>query len=106
MPLGVESDTEVDETWEDFCIKKTKWYNERTRQDKANIKLWLEYVAFQDTRARSEVNKAPVIEKKIAIFEEALKANPHSEELLLGYLFCCEQIWEYAFSFSRQIHAS
>lgn len=90
----------MEDTWDDYCMKQTRMFNERTRIEKSNIKLWLEYVAFQDVRAKGEVNKAPAIEKKISIFEEALKSNPHSEELLLGYLFCCEQIWEYVFHFS------
>ena len=94
LPVS-DSESSSEEGWEDYCLKQTKWFNEKTREEKTNIKLWLDYVAFHDKVTKSDVNRRPVIEKKISIFEEALKANPHSEELLIGYLFCGEQIWEY-----------
>ena len=36
---------------------------------------------------------APILEKKIIIFEKALELNPNSVPLLLGYLDACRRHW-------------
>lgn len=41
-----------------------------------------------------KMGESSVLEKKIAIYEKALAYHPNSEELLLGYLECCQKVME------------
>lgn len=51
---------------------------------------------LEDEITEHTVDRGPLYERKVAIYQKALEANPNSDELLCGYLFCCEQVWEYA----------
>ncbi|KAK7103736.1 hypothetical protein V1264_018579 [Littorina saxatilis] len=87
----------LDETFE-----RTAYYNRRLHEDPSNVKLWLEFVAFQDQvfqdarfSAKSVLNRRlrdsfqpprACIEKKVAILDKALKANPSCLELQIEKL--------------------
>jgi NRDE-2, necessary for RNA interference len=76
-------------------------------QEPNNAKLWLDFIAFQDTASaglnsaagrgstgKSKATKASLAEVKLSIFEKALQKNPGCEELLLPYMQCASEIWE------------
>ena len=81
----------------DEVFEKTAYYNRHLCDDPSNVKLWLEFVSFQDLlfqdfriSVKSMANRrlgdsfhAPraCIEKKLAILNKALEANPSSLEL-------------------------
>ena len=72
-------------------------YNKTLREQPDNIKLWLEFIQFQDTYAdkfAANVKKKALIERKIAIYERALEVNPTSMELILGHMQLCAEIWD------------
>lgn len=63
-----------------------------------NIKTWLELINFQDeysklTHSGGSSIKS-ILEMKIDIYKKAIEKNPGSEELVLGYLQCCEQLYD------------
>ena len=101
VPLqgSVPDEKEKDELVSDELFEKTAYYNRRLQHDSSNVKLWVEFVHFQDQvfqdarfSAKSTDSKriqdsfqSPrgCIEKKLAILEKALEANPSSLELKL-----------------------
>ncbi|KAK7488650.1 hypothetical protein BaRGS_00020103 [Batillaria attramentaria] len=78
-------------------FEKVAFYNKSLHDNPSNVKLWLEFVSFQDVvfqdakfSSQSYANQRlrdsfqpprACIEKKIAILEKALEANPSSLEL-------------------------
>ncbi|RUS78263.1 hypothetical protein EGW08_013979 [Elysia chlorotica] len=95
----------------DEIFEKIRIFNQRTRNEPQNVRLWLEFVAFQDVVAQREKTKAAglsqtlslgemyrptksVIEKKLAILEKAVESNPSSLELKLAQLALYQDIWE------------
>jgi hypothetical protein len=44
---------------------------------------------------KSKATKASLNEVKLSIYEKALEKNPGSEVLLLSYMRCAVEIWEY-----------
>jgi len=90
-----DDEEKIAQSIEDYLTKKAEEYNKKTRDDKNNVKLWIEFINFQDEYMKLGGEAlGPILEKKISIYQNAIKANPASEELLLGYLACCEQLWE------------
>jgi hypothetical protein len=87
------------ETLEAYLGRRTREFNERTRNERNNTKLWIEFANFQDEYIRLGKSRAlgPILEKKIEIYRRAIDMNPQSDELLLGMLACCEQLYEYVF---------
>ncbi|KAL8607399.1 hypothetical protein ACOMHN_024424 [Nucella lapillus] len=83
----------------DEMLERTAFYNRRLQEDPGNVKLWMEFVSFQDQvfqddrfstesvakRRMRETFQPPrsCIEKKLAITDKALKANPSSLDLKL-----------------------
>ena len=102
----VEKDFVLDEMFE-----KVREFNQRTRDEPENVSLWLEFVAFQDILAQREKAGSgglsqtatlreiyrptkSVIEKKLAILENASKSNPSSLEVKLAQLELYQDLWE------------
>lgn len=89
-------------------MHKTKSHNENIRANPENIALWIEFAQFQDefiarTRKKSEISQ--MIDKKIAILEDALRYHPHESTLVIMLLNTYEKVeespsvksrWEYA----------
>ncbi|XP_013400214.1 protein NRDE2 homolog [Lingula anatina] len=105
-PVTVQEDTLV-ETHEQYIQRRTAEYNKHTRENPGDIKMWLEFVNFQDETVSkdqelfkpSEHEKRKrrelfVLEKKISIIEKALKTNPASLELKMKQLELSGLIWE------------
>lgn len=88
-----QEDQRDEETFEEFLSKRTKFFNEQTRGDRSNIKIWQDYVAFQDQFAHVGSTRAMILEQKIEIFKTAIEANPHADELVLGMLNACQQLY-------------
>ncbi|XP_076464167.1 nuclear exosome regulator NRDE2-like [Babylonia areolata] len=90
----IGEETVVDETME-----RIAFYNRQLQDNPGNVKLWTEFVSFQDQvfrdarfsaesvakRRMKDVFQPPraCIEKKLAILEKALAANPSSLDLKL-----------------------
>ena len=99
--LAVKYETE-EESFRDEMFEKTAYYNRRLHDDPTNVKLWLEFVNFQDLifqdsrfsvksmasrRMRDSFHPPRAcIEKKLAILNKALVANPSSLELKIHKL--------------------
>ena len=86
------------DSFADEMFEKTAYYNCRLREEPTNVNLWMEFVSFQDAvfrdarfstlssvamRRLKEVYQPPraCIDKKLAIIDKALIANPSSLEL-------------------------
>ena len=97
--------------------EKTGRYNKLLLEDPHNVRLWMEFIAFQeeamlwgnipggsltqgegpqDTNRKSEKRRQQMalMERKIAIYEKALEKNPINVELLTGHMVLCQEVWE------------
>lgn len=73
---------------EELQKSKTKEYNEKLAENPNNIKLWLEYIEFQEIlgyfqryQATKDIHRALTL-KKLSIIEKAIEKNLESTELL------------------------
>ncbi|KAL7748499.1 hypothetical protein RI367_006194 [Sorochytrium milnesiophthora] len=97
-----ESDDEDDDTGKvklSDDLQRVRDYNTRLQLDPRNVRLWLEFVAFQDvqddpSQAAGDRLRRGNVEKKLSIFERALRDNSDSEELWCAYINCAAAIWE------------
>jgi hypothetical protein len=88
------------ETKEELVYKKNSEYYEKLRGEEANnIELWLKFInhqdAFYEIQKRKNINL--IIEKKLSIYEKAIKLNPYSIDLILNYLKDAEEIKDYSY---------
>lgn len=93
----VDVDDEKEENIENYIMEKTKEFNQETQKNPKNIQKWKEFIDFQDEIQKlneSFISEKSVLEKKMSIYLSALQINEDSEELLLGYLSCCEKLWD------------
>uniref|UniRef100_A0A804KRA5 Protein NRDE2 homolog n=1 Tax=Musa acuminata subsp. malaccensis TaxID=214687 RepID=A0A804KRA5_MUSAM len=80
---------ELEESWDDEVIQRTRDFNKMSRDCPHDEKVWLDFAEFQDKIASTQPQKAArmqMLEKKISILEKAVELNPNSEELLLCLL--------------------
>ncbi|KAK9118131.1 hypothetical protein Scep_016224 [Stephania cephalantha] len=87
--MDVANNAEVEESWEDEMLRKTRDFNRMTRECPHDEKVWIEFAEFQDKVARNQPQKSArmqTLEKKISILEKAVEVNPDNEELLLGLM--------------------
>ncbi|XP_076276586.1 nuclear exosome regulator NRDE2 isoform X2 [Lasioglossum baleicum] len=94
--------------FEELQRTKTKEYNQRLTDDPNNVKLWLEYIQFQDTleyfekyQTKKDVHRAATM-KKLSIVEKAMEKNVGSDQLLRIKLSLMEELLP-ADEFSRQL---
>ena len=99
LQVTVQEEEEMD--YEKRIFQQNKEFNERTRNEPTNEELWHLFIAFQDEfhsaineKAGNKVSAVAVLEKKRSIYLEALEYNPDSISLLLGYINCCQQLWD------------
>ncbi|XP_042399525.1 nuclear exosome regulator NRDE2-like isoform X1 [Zingiber officinale] len=86
---GPSVNNELEESWEDEMIRKTREFNRISRDRPNDEKVWLSFAEFQDKVASTLTKKAArlqMLEKKVSILEKAVEFNPNSEELLLCLL--------------------
>lgn len=77
------------ESWDDEVLRKTREFNQLTREHPHDEKNWLAFADFQDKVASMQPHKGArmqILEKKISILEKATELNPDSEELLLALM--------------------
>ncbi|XP_014601162.1 PREDICTED: protein NRDE2 homolog [Polistes canadensis] len=73
---------------EEEQTSKTREYNEKLMEDPKNVKLWLEYIEFQDTLAKFQKNQLTkniqrsTVLRKLSIVEKAIEQNVDCTELL------------------------
>ncbi len=66
-------------------------YNSKLKADPGDKAIWIEYIAFQDQLSRMGKNLAShIANKKLSIYEAAIKHFPHDAKLLGAYLDCAE----------------
>ncbi|CAN6465668.1 unnamed protein product [Victoria cruziana] len=83
---GVKLGQEVEESWEDHVIRKTREFNKMTRDFPHDERSWIAFADYQDKIAKMQSTKGArvqALEKKISILEKAAQLNPDNEELLL-----------------------
>lgn len=79
----------VEESWEDQVLRKTKEFNQMTRDQPYNHKIWLHFAEFQDLVESKQPQRGArlqTLEKKISILEKATEVNPDNEQLLLALM--------------------
>ncbi|XP_072977344.1 uncharacterized protein [Typha angustifolia] len=84
-----KSEEQIEESWEDELIRRTREFNKMSREFPHDEKVWLAFADFQDKIASGQPQKAArlqTIEKKISILEKAVELNPDSEDLLISLL--------------------
>ncbi|RLM80581.1 hypothetical protein C2845_PM12G28500 [Panicum miliaceum] len=97
VPLDAQSlsvkrttvEQELEESWEDEILRRTREFNKMSRERPNNEKVWLAFAQFQDKVASTQPQKAARLqttERKISILEKAVELNPDNEELLLCLL--------------------
>lgn len=93
-----QDDEEEGESFNDRMRQRTIHYNRQLDQEPTNVKLWLEFIDFQDEAAAglgiSSSKKSSLNEVKLSIYEKALQHNPTDESLILAYLKCGAETWE------------
>uniref|UniRef100_A0A0D9VLM3 Uncharacterized protein n=1 Tax=Leersia perrieri TaxID=77586 RepID=A0A0D9VLM3_9ORYZ len=80
---------ELEESWEDEILRRTREFNKMSRECPHDEKTWLDFAHFQDKVASTQPQKAARLqttERKISILEKAVELNPDNEELLLCLL--------------------
>ncbi|CAN6279845.1 unnamed protein product [Urochloa humidicola] len=80
---------ELEESWEDEILRRTREFNKMSRERPHDEKVWLAFAQFQDKVVSTQPQKAARLqttERKISILEKAVELNPDSEELLLFLL--------------------
>lgn len=91
-----------------YLWQKNADYNKRLRENPKDVKLWLEFVHFQDRYLYEDlsdeshsgslnVKKLPrqvVHDKKVMILQKAMEANPSCVALKLRYLELCQSTLE------------
>ncbi|CAO3613577.1 unnamed protein product [Cunninghamella blakesleeana] len=87
----------------EYVKNKTVQFNKDLDEDPYNVKVWLEFIGFQDEAAKNleagfsiknKANKDSLNEVKISIFNKALEYNPNDEELWFAYLRCGSEFWD------------
>ena len=82
---------------------KTRDFNRKLQEEKSNVQLWLDFVAFQDELFQDQIEKAEngrnissksLNEKKCAILDRALDANSKSIRLRIELLHQGASIWQ------------
>lgn len=78
------------ESKEQSVARRTRAANEALRANPGNVALWLEFIHFQEEAVtvvhranRSRISDTAVAERKLAVLEKALHANPNSLPLRL-----------------------
>lgn len=83
---------------EDEQKNKIQEYNEHLKEDPHNVKLWLQYIDFQDTLVQYQRHQLAkniyrsLLLKKLSIVEKALEKNKDSKELLKVKLHCMMEL--------------
>ncbi|XP_055329177.1 nuclear exosome regulator NRDE2-like isoform X2 [Paramacrobiotus metropolitanus] len=84
---------------------RTVQFNERLRENPTDLRLWLEFLNFQEdiienafTAGKSKDDglstRNGLIQRKIAIIERAIAENPADIDLKIRRLNFCEEVWE------------
>jgi len=92
-------------------LKEVATLNQQLRRNPKNAALWLQFIDGQDRWSRlarvsapagvtvgqslAQQSKGALVDRKLAIYERALRELPDNEELLTGYLLCAQERWEY-----------
>lgn len=83
-----------EESWDGYVIRKTKEFNQHTRERPHDESLWIAFANFQDELIKGATKKAAAqqaVEKKISVLEKALEIHPFSEDLWLLFLDTCRR---------------
>ncbi|XP_041071203.1 nuclear exosome regulator NRDE2 isoform X1 [Carcharodon carcharias] len=89
-------------------MARVEKFNRMLREDPGNVRTWMEFVHFQDelmkgpnpyTATAEEAEKRKrsrrvVLEKKLAILEQAIESNPNNAELKVARLELAKESWE------------
>ena len=76
---------ETDEIKLNQILQKTREIQQAIDQDPTNIDLWLELVALQDKELVHSHSESR-LQKKAAILEKSVEANPSSDQLAFEYM--------------------
>ncbi|XP_069115454.1 nuclear exosome regulator NRDE2-like isoform X2 [Argopecten irradians] len=107
---GMQLEQEDNSIQKSYLWKKSEDFNKRLRENPKDVKLWLEFVNFQDRflyedlsdesqSGSMNVKKLPkhvIYEKKIMILKKAMETNPSCVSLKLKYLELCQNHLEAA----------
>ena len=88
--------------------RKVEKFNRKLREETHNIKLWLDFIKFQDVlftediivgedskdKERVKISSQALLDKKLSILDKAFEANPGNIELHLRKLELCSDMWE------------
>lgn len=93
-----------------YLQKKVEIFNKLFHTSEGdNVDLWLEYINYQEElyqwsslpsdrgwmgRELRKKYRTTIAEKKISIYEEAMKRFPYSAKLIIGYMEVVEDIWD------------
>ncbi|KAJ6661852.1 hypothetical protein lerEdw1_013023 [Lerista edwardsae] len=89
-------------------MRKVEEFNRKVRENPRDVKVWMDFVSFQDELMRGpscyavnegelEIRKKSLkllLEKKLAILERAIESNLHDVDLKLARLKLCMEFWE------------
>ena len=100
--VQVIEDSSVSFTAQKYVTQCVADYNHRLLHEPHNISLWIEFIAAQDHMLEwaRQVGEGlrkkhrALMERKVAIFEQAIENNPRSVELLVGHMTLLEELWE------------
>jgi hypothetical protein len=60
-----DEEQNITQSIEEYLTKKAEEYNKKTRDDKNNVKLWIEFINFQDEYMKLGGEAiGPILEKK------------------------------------------
>lgn len=89
--------------------RKVEEFNKKLREDPHNIKMWLDFLKFQDVlfseggfwkdndnreTEKVKVGSQALLDKKLSILDKAFEVNPASIDLHLRKLELCSEFWE------------
>lgn len=80
-------------------VERTQRYVSALARTPKDVALWMEYAESVERDGR-HIARSAVVEKKLAVYERALRENAHDTALYLRYLACAQELWEPAVMFS------
>ncbi|XP_035211983.1 nuclear exosome regulator NRDE2-like isoform X2 [Stegodyphus dumicola] len=96
----LKNEQAIESSVESDIRNKTIYFNKKLLKSPNDVQLWLDFVEFQDEvchadrKSESAYNESAIFEKKISIFDKALKYNPKSVELHIAKLNLCRKVWK------------
>lgn len=97
-----DDEEKIAQSIEEYLTKKAEEYNKKTRDDKNNVKLWIEFINFQDEYMKLGGEAiGPILEKKSMFRTIFTNYFVTRQRVCFCYLFLCLRAIIFSFNLSK-----